>query len=460
MKYVIIGAGPAGLTAGYELVKRNQPVAIFEKEAQVGGLAKTVYYKGNRFDIGGHRFFAKIPQIIRFWHQMLGKNLISVKRSSKILYGGKFFNYPLEPVNALNNLGPYQATLALLSYSQVRLRPIKPEKNLEDVYINSFGRVLYEKFFQTYSTRLWGLPPTKMEPDWGKARVGKLSLLNAVKDAFFPKEASVKSLIKKFQYPKLGPGQMWEAVAKKVKEKGGQIFLSEGAKQIFYQGNRIIAIETQKRRLVADRLVSTMPLRDLVLSLSPKPPVAVVTAAKQLKYRDFIVVALMIRSKHIFSDQWIYIQDPGFTTVRVQNINNWSNYMVKNKNDTILGLEYVTSENEPFWQKTDREMIELAKTEAVKLGFCQSEQIVDAKVVRELKAYPVYDLGYKKHLETVKNYLKRFANLTLIGRNGTHQYNNMDQSMLAAMLAVENFFGSNHNLWEVNADEEYLERKR
>ncbi len=399
-KIVIIGAGPAGLTAGLLLAEKGQTVTILEQNSQVGGLAKTVRYKGNRFDIGGHRFFAKYKHINDFWKKMLGKELLSVKRSSRLFYEGKFYHYPLQPKNALKNLGLWRALLATTDYLLVRLKPIQSEKTLEDVYINSFGRFLYRRFFEGYSTKLWGISPKKMEPDWGKARVGKLSLIGAIKDALFGSD--IKSLIKKFHYPRLGPGKMWETVAAKVKLAGGKVVLNSRVSKIFHSAGRIEAVVVDtlagEKRFNLNHLISTMPIKDLIASFQPQPPVAVTKAASGLKYRDYILVALIVNKKYIFPDQWIYIQDPGFTNVRVQNVGNWSKAMVADKDKTILGVEYVTSQNEPLWQKSDQELITLASKEVIKLGFTTKDEILDAKVVRELKAYPVYDKGYTQRL--------------------------------------------------------------
>ncbi len=462
MKCVIVGAGPAGLTAGLLLAQKKQKVIILEQDGQVGGIAKTVVYKRYRFDLGGHRFFAKFPEVTRFWHKILGKDLISVHRSSKIFYQGKFFNYPLEPGNALKNLGIWGAFLAFDSHLLSGLRPIEPVKTLEDVYINSFGRYLYQKFFQTYSMRLWGISPNQMAPDWGYQRVGKLSLFAAIKDAFLPHPNRVKSLIKKFHYPRLGPGQMWEKVSSEFKKEGGRLYLNTKVDKIFHNGEKITAIQTKNgqttNKMAIDQLISSMPIRDLVNSLIPRPEKEVLEASSQLKYRDFILVALVINKKNIFPDQWIYIQDPGYTCLRVQNINNWSSAMVEDKSKTVLGVEYTTVEGDPLWQWKDKQLIALAKKETVKLGFARLHQIIDAKVVRQKKAYPVYDLGYQKWLEVVKRYLKRFTNLNLIGRNGMHKYNNMDHSMMTALFAVKKILGQgDYDQWSVNTDTEYHE---
>lgn len=463
MRYVIIGAGPAGLTAGFLLAEKKQKVAVLEQESRVGGISKTVRYKKYRFDLGGHRFFAKYPKINRFWRKMLGKQLLLVNRSSKIFSQGKFLTYPLEPLNALSKLGFCQAGLVLSSYFFSKIKPIRPPTTLEDVYINSFGKYLYQRFFKDYSQRLWGLSPKKMAPDWGFQRVGRLSLFGAIKDAFFPRSSGIKSLIKKFYYPILGPGQMWEAVAHKFKQKGGELYLNTQVVKIFHQKGKITGVETANPslgKLRVDQLISSMPVKDLVNSLTPKPKKEVLKAANSLKYRDFILVALIINKTNIFKDQWIYIQDPGFTLLRIQNINNWSQAMVGDKSKTVLGIEYVTSEQSPFWRMSDQQLTEMAKNEVVRLGFADFDQTVDAKVVRQLKAYPVYDLGYRQHLKVIKNYLAQFSNLTLIGRNGTHQYNNMDHSMIMAIQAVENFFGKKHYLWQADVETEYLEAKK
>lgn len=461
MKYLIIGAGPAGLTAGLLLSKKNEDVTILEAGKQVGGISKTVVYKKYRFDIGGHRFFTKVSEVMDLWKEILPKDFMTVGRMSHIFYQGKFYNYPLEPFNALTNLGIIKAAEAFMSHLKIKHKPIDPEETLEDVYINSFGHFLYEKFFETYSKRLWGIPPGQMAPDWGKARVGRLSLLSAVKDAFFPKSGEVKSLIKEFNYPKLGPGQMWEAFAREVKKKKGKIILNSKVEKIHHKNWKITGVETENGRVFkADHLISSMPLKELILGFFPRPPERVINAAQQLKYRDYVLVALIVNKKNVFTDQWIYLQDPGFSSVRMQNVNNWSISMVGDKNKTVLGMEYVVSQSDSFWQLRDKQLIELAKDEVEKLGFARKEEVIDAKVVRELKVYPVYDLGYQKYLNTVREYLSSFDNLSLVGRNGMHKYNNMDHSMLTAMLAVENIYGAKHDLWQVNADQEYHESKK
>jgi len=478
MNYTIIGAGPTGLTAGYLLLQKNQKVTILERDSQVGGISKTVRYKKYRFDIGGHRFFAKIPEITEFWHEMLGRQFLSVKRSSRIFYNRKFYNYPLEPKNALFNLGPFQATLAIASYVKSKFGK-RPEDSLADVYINSFGSVLYKKFFENYSTKLWGMSPAKMEPDWGTQRVGKLSLTVAIKDAFFPKsDDEVKTLTKRFKYPKYGPGMMWETVARKIKRKGGKVLLDSPVEKIIHKDKRVIEIycssSTQAgtrtshfaslpkgkppaRRIKVDNLLSTMALRDLILSLSPEPPEKVLKAARGIKYRDFILVAVVVKCKETFPDQWIYIQDPGYRATRIQNVKNWSRFMVPDNKKSVLNMEYVTNEDEDLWQMTDSELAALAKKEIVGLGFAKEKELGEAMVVRQLKAYPVYDLGYKAKLEIIKNYLSQFENLVTIGRNGMHKYNNMDHSMLTAIQAVENIFGSKHDIWQVNVNADYHE---
>jgi protoporphyrinogen oxidase len=458
VKYTIIGAGVAGLTAGLLLAEKGKSVEIFEQDSQVGGIAKTVNYPNYRFDLGGHRFLTKYPEVQGFWSQILGREFLSVGRQSRIYYGGRFLNYPLRPVDALS-LGPLSALQAVFSHLWAKARPIKPEKNLEDVYVNSFGRFLYNRFFNSYSQRLWGIAPKKMEPDWGRARVGKLSLTGAIKDAFFPKVAEVKSLAKKFYYPKLGPSQMWEEMANRIKKNGSRIILGSPITKIYHQKNKIIALDTGGKKITIDNLIASVALRDFVLALEPRAPQKVIAAARRLRYRDYILVALAINKKSVFPDQWIYIQDAGFKCLRIQNINNWSRAMVKDKQQTILGLEYITGRAEPLWQKTDSDLAKLGRQEVVKLGFCTPPQIMETKVVRGYNFYPVYDLGYRKHLEVIKEYLSRFKNLILIGRNGQHKYNNMDHSVLSAMLAVKKLAGEQADPWSVNPEEEYLEKK-
>jgi len=459
-RYDIIGAGPAGLTAAYLLSKRGKRVVVWERDKQVGGISKTVRYKSYRFDVGGHRFFAKMEKITRLWDEVLGKQFLTVRRSSRIFYKGKFFNYPLEPRDALANLGLLEAAAALASYLKSRIRPIGKEKSLADIYRNGFGNFLYLKFFRDYSRRLWGIDPEQMSPDWGRQRVGKLSLLGAVKDAFFPSTGKIKSLVKSFRYPKYGPGQMWETMAKRIEKSGGEIKLNSPVGKVVHRKGWITAVEIGGKRRSVDMLISTMALRDLILSLSPVPPKKVVAAAEGLKYRDFILAALVVKRKKVFPDQWIYIQDPGFTTLRVQNAGNWSPYLVGGGNKSVLGMEFTALEGDRLWRRSDSELFRLAADEAERLGFVRRGEVVDGRVVRQLKAYPVYDLGYQRRLETVRQYLDGFKNLVTIGRNGMHKYNNMDHSMLTAIQAVENLFGANHDIWQVNVNADYHEEKK
>ncbi len=454
-RYVIIGAGPAGLTAGFLLTQKHQPVIILEKADQIGGLSKTVHYKKYRFDLGPHRFFTASPAINQLWQSLLGKDLITINRQTSLLYQNKFYDYPLIAQNALANLGFWSSLLAIFSFVKAKITPRK-ETSLEAVYINSFGHFLYQKFFKHYSTRLWGLPPSQMAPDWGKQRVGSLSLFAAIKDAFLSQK-SPKSLIKNFHYPRFGPGQMWNIMAHQIK-KTGQIFTDFPVQTIHHQKNRITRVLTAKgKTFPVSELISTMALQDFITSLSPPPPSPILKAATHLNYRDFILVALVTKTSRLFPDQWIYIQDPGFQTLRIFNMNNWSQSLVPDKNQTVLGLEYTVDTHHPLWQKSNQDLIQLAQNEVIKLGFAKKKDFIDAAVKRELKAYPVYDLHYQTHLNTVKNYLARFKNLALIGRNGMHRYNNIDHSMLTAILAVENLFGAHHNIWQVNTDSEYFE---
>jgi protoporphyrinogen oxidase len=461
----IIGAGPAGLTAGYELVKRGVPPIVLEKANLVGGISRTETYKGYRFDIGGHRFFTKVPQVQQFWNEILRDEFIQVPRLSRIYYQGKFYSYPLSLVNALSNLGAANSVLILLSYLNAKLRGrlnLTPEpETFEDWVIDCFGERLYRIFFKTYTEKVWGIPCNKIQADWAAQRIQGMSLKRAVLNALFGSQ-NAKSLIKKFDYPVLGPGMMWERCQELIEQRGGTVQLNTSITRIERQGNRVKSITAQQddqtTQIFADHCISSMPITALLNCLDPLPPAEVLQAARGLKYRDFLIVALVVNREHLFPDNWIYIHSPEFKVGRIQNFKNWSMAMVPDPSKTCLGMEYFCSEGDELWQKSDAELIELATEEAInlKLGI-QPGDVEDGAVIRQYKAYPVYDGEYRQHLQVIQDYLSTFENLQTVGRNGMHRYNNQDHSMLTAMLAVQNILGENHDLWTVNTERSYHE---
>ncbi|MBO1070846.1 MAG: NAD(P)/FAD-dependent oxidoreductase [Dolichospermum sp. DEX189] len=458
---VIIGAGPAGLTATHELVKQGIQAIVLEQADRVGGISRTETYKGYRFDIGGHRFYTEVGEIQQIWVEILGNNFLKVPRLSRIYYNGKFFNYPLEVTNALSNLGIINSLLMLFSYLQVKIKPDPVEENFEQWVCNRFGKKLYATFFKSYTEKVWGISCTEIRADWAAQRIQGMSLKRAILNSLF-KNNQTKSLIKEFYYPEFGPGMMWEKCQEIVTSKGGKVHLNTTVDKIYHQDHQIQKItvrqENQTFDLQADQFISSMPVTALILRLDPPAPTAVLEAARSLKYRDFLIVALIIDEVDLFPDNWIYIHSPEFKVGRIQNFKNWSPAMVPDSSKTCLGMEYFCNKGDELWLMSDSELIEIASKEIVDLSLLLNiKKIEDATVIRQLKAYPVYDENYRQHLQVIQDYLQDFDNLQTIGRNGMHRYNNQDHSMLTGLLAAKNILGENHNLWDVNTERSYYE---
>jgi protoporphyrinogen oxidase len=463
---VVIGAGPAGLTAALDLARRAIPVVVVEADDRVGGLARTVEYNGFRFDIGGHRFFTKIPAVQQLWRSMLGPDLLRRPRLSRIFYDRAFYNYPLKPLNALRNLGLLRSLAILASYAHARLRPIRPEESFEDWVCNRFGRRLYQTFFETYTEKVWGIPGRSISARWAAQRIRNFSLGTAIARMLAPwRERTsapvVTTLIEEFEYPRLGPGMMWEAFANEVERLGGRVLLKTRVSAILNDGRSIsgVRLEGDGRQWeqAASNVISTMPLKHLVESLGAAPPPHVRDAARALKYRDFLTVALVVDQPEVFPDNWIYIHDSTVKVGRIQNFKNWSPHMVPDQSQTCLGLEYFFTAGDALCGLSDRELIQLAAKELGTIGLVDPARVVDGTVVRAPKAYPIYDETYAAAVQEIRRYLTRFANLLTIGRNGTHTYNNQDHSMVMGLLAVRNLLGERHDLWTVNPEDEYLE---
>lgn len=463
---IIIGAGPAGLTAAYALVRRGATVVVLEKDRQVGGLARTVEYKGYRFDIGGHRFFTKVDAVQRLWRSMLGPDLLVRPRLSRIYYAGRFFDYPLRAGNALRGLGVINALRVLASYLWVQIRPIRPELTFEDWVSNRFGRRLYSIFFKTYTEKVWGIPCSTIGSQWAAQRIKGLSLRSAILHMLFGRfrhaeSPQIKTLIDRFEYPRLGPGMMWEAFRQQIEKAGGRIEFGAEVQRLIRSDDRIVAVETRRdgrtEHWPADAVLSTMPLRELVQGFSPAAPADVVAAAARLKYRDFLTVALIVDQVDVFPDNWIYIHDARVKFGRVQNFKNWSLEMVPDPRWTCLGLEYFCFEGDDLWNLPDQELIELGRRELGVVGLVDPAKVVDGTVVRMPKAYPVYDEGFTQALDVVQRYVNTLSNLRPAGRNGLHKYNNQDHSMVTAVLAVRSLLGGTGDPWAVNSDDEYHE---
>ncbi len=459
---IVIGGGPAGLTAAYELVKQQQTPIVLEKYNKVGGIARTENYRGYHFDMGGHRFFTKSTQVQEFWQEVLGDEFLRRPRLSRIFYQNKYFHYPLKPFNALLGLGPIEGIRIVASYLRWHLFPYKEEETFEQWVTNRFGKRLFETFFKSYTEKVWGIPCSELKAEWAAQRIKDLSLKTAITAMFLKPQETIKTLIEEFDYPRRGPGMLWTAVQDRINGQGGQVHLNSNVVGIQREGQRITGVTVERdgrtHTATGHSFISSMPVTQLLKWLDPPPPANVLRAANQLSYRDFLTVCLIIKKQDVFPDNWIYIHDPSVQVGRIQNFKNWSDDMVPDQATTSLGLEYFCNEGDEIWTMPDEALIALGKQEIAKIGLAEAADVVDGAVFRVEKSYPVYDSDYVESLETIKAYLATIENLQTIGRNGLHRYNNQDHAMLTGMLAVRNLLhGEQNNLWQVNAEQEYHE---
>ena len=470
---VIIGAGPAGLTAGYQLTKAGKTVAIIEQDpVYVGGISRTVEHEGYRFDIGGHRFFSKSQAVVDLWNEILPDDFIQRPRMSRIYYEGKFYSYPLRAFEALGNLGILRSTACMASYLWRRAFPIREVKSFEDWTTNQFGEKLYSIFFKTYTEKVWGMPCNEMSADWAAQRIKGLSLMGAVVDGLKrslglnkrPNDGqAVKTLLETFRYPRLGPGMMWDAARDKIIASGkGQVLMGHSLDRLASDGQGGWSMTAQGPegivQIRAAHAISSAPMRELAKRLHPLP--ATTLEASKLRYRDFLTVALMIDSEDLFPDNWIYIHDSKVKVGRVQNFRSWSPEMVPDPKVACVGLEYFCFEGDGLWSAPDAELVELAKREMEILGLVDPAKVIGGAVVRQEKAYPVYDEDYAANVAAMRHELEeRFPTLHLVGRNGMHRYNNQDHAMMTAMLTAENILAGRrvYDTWCVNEDAEYHE---
>jgi protoporphyrinogen oxidase len=462
---VVIGAGPAGLTAAYELSKRGRRSTVLEADTVVGGISRTVERDGWRFDIGGHRFFTKVKPVEEFWHEILpDEDFMLRPRKSRIFYEGKFYDYPLKAMNALTNLGVIEAVRCVLSYVWAQIRPPKDQTNLEGWVAARFGWRLYGHFFKAYNEKVWGHPASEMGADWAAQRIKNLSLASAIVNAFLPRrnQKDITSLIEEFQYPKLGPGMMWERCAEKVEAAGTKVQFSTRVERIHRDAGGATAVvassDGAETTYPCTSIVSSMPLSALVRAMDPPASPEALAAAADLSYRDFLTVALIVPAAAVpWDDNWIYIHDPSVRTMRIQNFGSWSPYLVKDGRN-VLGLEYTVDEGDASWSASDEVLIERGKSELGKLGLVDPAAVEGGYVVRMPKAYPYYDADYHRNVDTIRAWLEaNTPNVHPVGRNGMHRYNNADHSMYTAMLTVENILGAHHDVWSVNVEEEYHE---
>lgn len=457
---VIIGAGPAGLTAAFELVKRKIKPIVLEKADKVGGLARTEIYKGYRFDIGGHRFLTRIEEVKHLWEEMLNGDFLKVRRLSRIYHQNHFFNYPLNLFNVLKNLGIIESLLILFSYLKAQIVPYPEEKTFEQWVINRFGLRLYKKFFKSYTEKIWGISCDRIQADWAAQRIKGLSLISAVLNALFSANR-IKTLIHEFHYPIFGSGMMWQRVQEVVEESGGEVHLHTEVLNLRREGSLIKSITARKTgriiEIPGEHFISTMPLDELIIKFEPPSPDDVIYSSHQLRYRASVLVGLVLDRADLFPDQWIYIHNPECKVGRIQNYKNWSAAMVPDLKKTSIGMEYFSTEGDEIWTMSDDELLDMSSRELAHLGLASMSDVKDGVVFRQPKAYPVYDRDYQRHLEVIQRFIETIDNLQTIGRNGLHRYNNQDHSMFTAMLAVKNLVGENHDLWSVNTEQFYQE---
>ncbi len=456
---LVLGAGPAGLTAGYLLATRDLPVTVLEAEAQVGGLAKTVVRDGYRFDLGGHRFFTKSKEVERLWHEVMGDEFLLRPRMSRIYWNNRFLDYPLRGPDVLKKLGAVELGRAFGSYLVARARPRGSEESFEEWVSNRFGKRLFRLFFRSYTEKVWGVPTSEIRAEWAAQRIKGLSFTSAAKAAFFGNEGNkVKSLIQEFHYPRYGPGQMWETMTEKIRELGGQVLLEDAVARLVVEDGLVREVVAARESWEPGHVISSLPLRTTVSIVRPIAPPEVLAAARGLRYRDFLTVALVLDGEDLFPDNWIYIHDPSVRVGRIQNYRSWSPWMVPDPAKACVGLEYFCFAGDELWTMSDDDLVDLAATELERLGLAPRSKVERGYAVRVPKAYPMYDADYSDRVATIRRWLEGIGNLQQVGRNGLHRYNNSDHSMLTAIRAVENaVLGTGHDIWAVNAESVYHE---
>jgi protoporphyrinogen oxidase len=456
---LVLGGGPAGLTAGYLLGKAGRPAVVLEAEEQIGGLAKTVEIDGYRFDLGGHRFFTKSIEVDTLWHEILGEEFLLRPRMSRIYWNNRFLDYPLRGPDVVRKLGPVELARCLGSYVRASVTPKGEEESFEDWVSNRFGRRLYQLFFKSYTEKLWGVPTTEIRAEWAAQRIKGLSFFSAAKAAFFGNKGNkVKSLISEFNYPRYGPGQMWDAMAEAIRAEGGEVRLGAPVERLELDGDRIARVVAGGEVYEPEAVISSLPLRETVRMTTPRPDAEVLDAALGLRYRDFLTVAVVVDGEDLFPDNWLYIHDPSVRVGRIQNYRSWSPWMVPDPAKACIGLEYFCFAGDDLWTMADDDLVDLAAAELEQLGLAPRGKVERGFAIRVPKAYPIYDADYAERVRTIRGWLETLANLQQVGRNGLHRYNNSDHSMLTAMRAVDNLLlGAHHDIWEVNAESVYHE---
>jgi protoporphyrinogen oxidase len=457
---VVLGGGPAGLTAAYLLARLGKAVIVVESSDQLGGIARTTVRDGYRFDLGGHRFFTKVKEVDDLWHEIMKEEFLKRPRQSRIYWNDKFLEYPLDGMDVIRKLGPVEVVRCGLSYMWAAIKPKGREDTFEEWVSNRFGKRLFNHFFKTYTEKLWGVPTDEIRAEWAAQRIKGLSFFSAAKAAFFGNKGNIKSLISEFNYPRFGPGQMWEEMANDIKAHGGEIRLNAPVTKLVTNDEGIVTeVIAGDQTLTPSYVISSLPLRATVGITEPEAPVEVRDAARGLRYREFLTVLLVITGDDLFPDNWIYIHQPGVRVLRIQNFKSWSPWMVPNDEDASIGMEYFCFEGDDFWNMADDDLVKMASQEIEKLKLAKAADVKFGFVERVHKAYPIYDEKYAERVQTIRGWLETSTkNLTQVGRNGLHRYNNSDHSMLTAMRAVDNItLGTHHDIWSVNVESVYHE---
>jgi len=460
---VVIGGGPAGLAAAYEAARKGCAPIVVERGALLGGIARTEEHKGFRFDIGGHRFFTKVQEVFRLWKEILREDFLERERLSRIHFRGRFLEYPLRPADTLRKLGFVESVRVVGSFVHSQLFPHPDEGTFEAWVSNRFGRRLFEIFFEEYTEKVWGCPCREISAEWARQRIRSLTLGEVLKNAFPSREKTVHaSLIDRFHYPRLGPGMLWDGLGELVAVRGGLVERGSEVVSVLVEGPRVRAVKVAAAGTVSEipvrYLISSAPLDELIEMIEPAPPSEVLRAARSLKYRDFVTVGLVVRRRNLFPDNWIYVHTPGLGVGRIQNYGNWSPEMVPDSDCSSLGLEYFCSVHDEIWNMDDEALLDMAARELSALGIAERAEVIEGVVFRQPKAYPMYVGDHGRVVAIIRSYLDRYTNLSTIGRNGLHRYNNMDHSMLTGLYAARKALGGRTgDIWAVNVEEEYLE---
>ena len=464
---VCLGAGPAGLSAAYVLSRAGIPVTVLEADpTYVGGISRTVVRDGFRFDIGGHRFFSRSGEIEALWDEILGDDFLTRPRKSRILYNGNLYDYPLRAFDALRKLGIVEAARCVVSYGASMMRPIPDPRSFEEWVCNQFGERLFRIFFKTYTEKVWGMSCSDISADWAAQRIKGFSLGKAISHALLPRRGAgeAKTLISSFRYPRLGPGMMWDAAREKIEAAGGRVLMGMRADLLELKDGVWTVVarspDGEEHVFTAEHVISSVPMRDLFASMRPEPCAEATAAASGLRYRDFLTVALMVRDRGLFDDNWIYVHDPSVKVGRIQNFKSWSPEMIPDPSLNCYGLEYFCFEGDSIWSADDADLVALASSEMQRLGLLDPGDLLGGHVIRQPKAYPVYDEGYATRVDIIRREVSvRYPGLHLVGRNGMHKYNNQDHAMMTAILAARNIIAGKENFdpWLVNSDAEYHE---